>query len=71
MDQQTKYQVKMLQALVGATITEIVTDPDGIVGICTLKTATNANSGKQEERIIWILCDPEGNGPGFASVEPE
>ena len=26
-------------------------------------------NGKQK-KFVWVLCDPEGNGPGFLEIQP-
>jgi hypothetical protein len=54
------------QKLVGRRITGIVAyrshELDGEKPIWGLEL--------DDRDIAWILCDPEGNGPGFLNVEP-
>lgn len=54
--------------LVGATITGVVKTDLGYgagtaYGLCVRK-------GK-EDKIAWILCDPEGNGPGHLDIQED
>lgn len=44
--------------LVGKRVERIITDGHGLYGL-----------GFADGTLAWILCDPEGNGPGFLSVD--
>lgn len=48
---------EMLQKLVGKKITNICTDGDGTYGFVL-------NDGT----VAWVLCDEEGNGPGYLDI---
>ncbi len=49
--------LKELAPLVGQRIKNLIRDNEGNFGFKTER-------GTQ----VWIMCDPEGNGPGFAEV---
>lgn len=49
--------LKALRPLVGKRIRGLIKDREGFFGL------------EMEDRTqVWILCDPEGNGPGFAEI---
>jgi hypothetical protein len=50
--------IKELAPFVGRTVTDIAYEKDG--------GAVGLNFG---DTTVWFLSDPEGNGPGFPSVE--
>ncbi len=49
--------LKELAPLVGKRIKNLIRDNEGNFGFKT-----------ENETQVWIMCDPEGNGPGFAEV---
>jgi hypothetical protein len=51
--------LRALRPLVGRRIRALVRDEAGLSGFET-----------DDGTRVWILCDPEGNGPGFADVVP-
>lgn len=59
--------------LVGMKVMGIVVDPgeDGFIPMVFGIQLSGTTKGKKKNIIAWILCDPEGNGPGFLSVEDE
>lgn len=60
------YYLEEYKKLVGQTITGIVrTPPDDIGVVFGLRYGDDKAGG-----VAWILCDPEGNGPGFLEIEP-
>jgi hypothetical protein len=63
---------RLIPELVGLTITEGVTDDTGEYWGFTAKGKQN---GKRVEKTVFVMADPEGNGPGFLEindgVEPE
>lgn len=62
MTQEQGYQkacIKELKPLVGKTVTSVIKDEDGNFGL---------EIGGTD---LWIMMDPEGNGPGFPRVTKE
>ena len=57
-----EFQVNDLRGFLGATLTDIVTDGDGFVGLVV-------RSKEKVETVLWVQCDPEGNGPGWIAVQ--
>ena len=49
--------LEALQPIVGEIVSNLVKDSLGNFGFRT-----------QKGTLVWIMCDPEGNGPGFAEV---
>ena len=57
-------QVAHLSKLNGKTVKAIVTDGGNQgIGECF---GLHFSDGT----IAWIMCDPEGNGPGFLDIQP-
>jgi len=61
--------VKNLQVLIGSRVTGIVqsgapANSETTVGL----VFEGGDKGKRTEYTAWILCDPEGNGPGHLDV---
>ena len=63
----TKFEDKVLRALVNGTITSVVETPDDEDHFYGLKIKTK--TGKTV--TAWIQCDPEGNGPGFLNIQED
>lgn len=59
-----KYIKKQMKPVIGATITEVVFDEEFFVGI-------RVKDKKGKETTLWIQSDPEGNGPGWITVEKD
>jgi len=63
MDARTRdYQaacLKAMQPLLGKRISSLIQDKTGFFGF-----------ELEDQTTVWILCDPEGNGPGFAEITP-
>lgn len=55
-----KVETKHYQQLLGKRIVQIVesTDRQSFPGFVL-------NDGK----VVWVQCDPEGNGPGFLAID--
>lgn len=58
MSRKSDYMLKHLEQLVGQTITGLAQDKDEpeFVGFET------------KTHVVFVLCDPEGNGPGFLDI---
>jgi hypothetical protein len=57
---------RLVPELVGLTITGAAVDSTGeFWGF----TAKGKQKGKVVEKVVFVLCDPEGNGPGFLEIE--
>jgi hypothetical protein len=54
------YLTKQLEPYMGAKIVGFADDEEGVFGLIIQK-------GKQK-KVLWVLCDPEGNGPGFLEL---
>ena len=54
-----KYLLKHMEQLVGQTITGLIQDGEDpeFVGFET------------KTHVVFVLCDPEGNGPGFLDIQ--
>ena len=55
--------VEHLSPLVGKTVKELAVDPEGVDGEPVFGLAFTDGT------VAWIMCDPEGNGPGFLDLE--
>lgn len=62
MNSAQEFYCRRLAALTGGTITGPAATPDGFVGL-----AVCGKDGKT--RILWILQDDEGNGPGSFEID--
>ena len=51
--------LKAMRPLVGKRIKGLIKDESGHFGF-----------ELEDKTLVWILCDPEGNGPGFAEIVP-
>jgi hypothetical protein len=49
--------LEALRPLVGKRVRNLIKDEAGNFGF-----------EMEESTAVWIMCDPEGNGPGFAEV---
>lgn len=59
---------EITEKLVGTTINNAVISKDKEeVGFQVVKKAQGR--GNYEVITVWIMCDPEGNGAGFLSIE--
>ena len=57
---------RLVPELVGLTITGGAVDDTGCFwGF----TAEGVKEGKTFKKVVFVLCDPEGNGPGFLEIE--
>ena len=63
----SEFESRALNALVGGKITGVVETPDNEDHFYGLEIKIGA--GKTV--TAWIQCDPEGNGPGFLSVQED
>ncbi|VGO14431.1 hypothetical protein PDESU_02992 [Pontiella desulfatans] len=53
---------RLIPELTGLTITGGAVDDTGEYWGFTAEW-------KQGKKVIWVNCDPEGNGPGFLEIE--
>ena len=60
----------MLTQLVGGIVTAIVKDENS-EGLYGLRITLNEIQAVPVKVIAWIQADPEGNGPGFLSIEDD
>lgn len=60
----------MLTQLVGGVVTAIVKDEND-EGLYGLRITLNEIQAVPVKVIAWIQADPEGNGPGFLSIEDD
>ena len=59
---------RLVPPLVGLTITGGVKDDTGECwGFCV----EGKRDGKIVKKVVFVLADPEGNGPGFLEIEDE
>ena len=50
------------KSLIGATITSaLISEDDSSYGFIVNKNG--------QDMVVWVDCDPEGNGPGWLSFE--
>ena len=57
---------QLIPKLVGLTITGGAIDDTGeFWGF----VAEGKKRGKRIKKVVFVLCDPEGNGPGFLEIE--
>jgi ribosomal protein L2 len=61
MNARIKFETEYLKQLVGLQVDQIVYDPDNDFPLFGLKF--------QDGTFAWILCDPEGNGPGHLDIQ--
>lgn len=57
-----EWQIKQVEALIGATIVGAAQDDENEAFGLILK-----KGGKQV--VAWVLMDPEGNGPGTLDIQ--
>ena len=56
---------RLIPPLVGLTITGAAVDETGeFWGF----TAERQKDGATVKKVVFVLCDPEGNGPGFLDI---
>ncbi len=70
------FHAEHLGRLTGGVIRGVITDPGAKAefgqSIYGLDVEMPAAPGRGARRLnVWILCDPEGNGPGFLDIEEE
>ena len=53
------YEVTYYGQIVGKRVSGLVTDGQETYGLKF-----------DDGTIAWIMCDPEGNGPGFLDIQP-
>lgn len=59
---------RLIPQLTGLAITGGVKDPTGEYwGFC----AAGKRDGKPVKKVVFVLADPEGNGPGFLEIEDD
>ena len=56
------YSQACMKKLIGKKITGAILDHDGEMWGFRVE---NKNG---DSLLVWVLCDPEGNGPGFLEV---
>lgn len=57
---------RLLPQLVGLTITGGAVDDTGEFWGFTVE---GKQGGKTVKKVVFVLCDPEGNGPGWLEIE--
>jgi hypothetical protein len=57
---------RLVPELVGLTITGGAVDDTGEFWGFTVE---GTKGGKTVKKVVFVLCDPEGNGPGFLEIE--
>ncbi len=72
----TDFHVKQLNRLRGGTVQNVIVDraaaSDFGQPVYGLQIEMPAESGQPHKVLhAWILCDPEGNGPGFLDIQEE
>ena len=65
MTEDHKHMAERLRPIMGGTIEGLAVDEETYALPCYALRVTNG--GKSYD--LWILADPEGNGPGHLSVE--
>ena len=70
----TDFHIEHLNRLKGGTVQDVIVDRSAISDfgqpVYGLQVRMPAASGQAAKVIhVWILCDPEGNGPGFLEIE--
>lgn len=58
---------RLMDELVGFTIVGVVMshDPESY----GFRVQRPRGGTKVEKKVVWVDCDPEGNGPGWLSIE--
>ena len=56
---------RLVPELVGLTITGGAVDESGEFWGFTVE---GTKGGKTVKKVVFVLCDPEGNGPGFLEI---
>ncbi len=56
---------RLLPELVGLTITGGAVDDTGEFWGLTME---GTKDGKTVNKVVFVLCDPEGNGPGWLEI---
>ncbi len=75
-EQEQEFHIKHLSRLVGGVVRGVIADPGAEAEfgqpVYGLQIEVPAKPG-QSSKILhaWILCDPEGNGPGFLDIQEE
>ena len=65
-----------MQLLKGGTVQNIIVDRTAVSefgqAAYGLQVKMPAKPGQRSRKLhAWILCDPEGNGPGFLDIQEE
>jgi hypothetical protein len=67
------YHLQHLGRLKGGTICGILVDPASAAefgqAVYGIRVEVPTLSGQRRTMYCWILCDPEGNGPGFLDIQ--
>lgn len=68
------FNIEHLSRLRGGAICNVIVDRTAVAEfgqpLYGLQVIIPATSGQPERSMhVWILCDPEGNGPGFLEIE--
>ena len=58
-----------IKQLIGFTIVDVVVTKDKESWGFIVERQPVPGVSKLAEKICWVDCDPEGNGPGFIKVE--
>lgn len=62
-ESKVSYAVKALTPFIGAKIIDLVEDDEGMLGIVIEQ--------ENDQTILWVQRDAEGNGPGWIFPDPQ
>jgi len=73
-NEKADYHVEHLSRLKGGTVQNVIIDRTAISDfgqpVYGLQFNIPAKPGQSSSTLhVWILCDPEGNGPGFLDIQ--
>ncbi len=72
----TDFHIEHLSQLKGGTVRDVIVDQAATAEfgqpVYGLQLEISAKPGRSSQILhAWILCDPEGNGPGFLDIQQE
>ena len=69
MEDDHKYMLEHLDPIIGTGIVGIAVDDETFSEPCYALRVKKSKNGPV--KLVWIMCDPEGNGPGHLNIEDE